>query len=668
MYLTIGNILSGTRNAPSMHAWIPIALLPVGPKRVNKIPGYSVESQEREALQTIHDILRRVLQPLSDAACQMGYEMVCGDERVRLCFPRLFCWIADHMENATIHGIACNRCPVCVCPVDELGENSGVGHHMRAHVDYAAAYKASDAASLNAYGIKNIDNALWSIPNLNPPQLIRADILHNILLGVLGHVMDWVQDFLEHHQRITAFDYVWRRLPPYPGFSVPSKAYRAVSQWSGKEMRDFSKVILGTFTAALRRNSNQPRPTASQVQEFNKAIRCVRYITDFYLMTQYLSHTDQTIGYMQEYLRGFHETKDIFLRFRAGKKTKGAAAEAHKNLLREQTLQVSEQNLTTSAKAKARQDNTFERQELVDEILRDGSHFNFPKIHLISHYAEQITKFGALEQFSTDIIESMHKGFKDAYRRSNKVDSTAQVIRTYTRDHTFAMKDLTIEAWERVRNETLNVGIQPDSQRYLKLQGKVDLDIVSNLEGLERVICLCDVRLATRAFFVRELRGTNSDIERLLRCGIRAYHSLEIPVPKLGGDGFILHHVRCTGLDGFRGKGKRNDWVWVKRHLTSDKACAGMPNGRIVGRLNALFKLVTREGVVYRLAHVRPLQYIKSTALEGMLRVGWPTNDNSEVIRIADIEGMAHLIPLEPEESWLVNNRIDIEMCNTIYD
>jgi len=74
-----------------MHAWIPIAFLPIGPKRVNKIPGYSVDMQEIQALQTTHDVLTQLLKPLSDAASQSGYEMVCGDGNVRLCFPKLFC-------------------------------------------------------------------------------------------------------------------------------------------------------------------------------------------------------------------------------------------------------------------------------------------------------------------------------------------------------------------------------------------------------------------------------------------------------------------------------------------------------------------------------------------------------------------------------------------------
>jgi len=332
VYMSIGNIRSSIRNMHTMHAWIPIALLPVGPKRVNKITGYSVEMQKQQALQTVHEVFTHLLKPLSDARCQTGYEMICTDRNVRLYFPKLFCWLTDHMENATIHAITSNPCPVCIVPVEKLGKYSETGYPRCSHADYITAHRESDALSLNEQGVKNINNALWSLPKLNLPDLVRADILHNILLGVWKHMIDWIQDFLEHYERINAFDYVWCRLPPYPGFSIPTKLYRVVSQWSGKEIRNFAKVILGTFAAALRQTTNQPRLTGGQVQEFNEAILCVSSLTDFHLMTQYPSHTDQTISYLKRYLREFHETKNVFLHFRAGKKVKKAAAEAHKNL------------------------------------------------------------------------------------------------------------------------------------------------------------------------------------------------------------------------------------------------------------------------------------------------------------------------------------------------
>jgi len=67
--MTLGNIRSATRNAPTKQAWLPITLLPVGPKRVNKIPGYSIDTQEIQMLQTVHDVLVHMLKPLSTAEC-----------------------------------------------------------------------------------------------------------------------------------------------------------------------------------------------------------------------------------------------------------------------------------------------------------------------------------------------------------------------------------------------------------------------------------------------------------------------------------------------------------------------------------------------------------------------------------------------------------------------
>ena len=181
-----------------MNAWIPIAFLPICPKRVNKIPEYSVEIQEIQALQTIHDILAHLLKPLSDSRCKEGYEMVCADGNIRLYFPKLFCWLADHVENATIHGISNNHCLICVTSADELGKYLPTGYPTRSHKDYTALYNQSDGKGLSKYGVKNIKNALWSVPNVNPPDLVGADVLHNILLGILYRLMNWIHSILHN--------------------------------------------------------------------------------------------------------------------------------------------------------------------------------------------------------------------------------------------------------------------------------------------------------------------------------------------------------------------------------------------------------------------------------------------------------------------------------------
>lgn len=50
--------------------------------------------------------------------------------------------------------------------------------------------------------------------------------------------MQWIQEFLDHVGRLTVFNHIWSRLPPFLGFTRPNKAYPSVFQWQGKEMRN----------------------------------------------------------------------------------------------------------------------------------------------------------------------------------------------------------------------------------------------------------------------------------------------------------------------------------------------------------------------------------------------------------------------------------------------
>src|SRR5437660_11322155 len=102
----------------------------------------------------------------------------------------------------------------------------------------------------------------------------------------------------------------------YPGFTVPKKAYRQVSQWQGKDMRTLGRIVLPAFVEALR------APTEAQRYSFRVAIQCVVALVDFHLLAQYTTHTETTLQYMQDFLETFHEEKGIFQEFRVGKRAK----------------------------------------------------------------------------------------------------------------------------------------------------------------------------------------------------------------------------------------------------------------------------------------------------------------------------------------------------------
>ncbi|KAF8415072.1 hypothetical protein EV426DRAFT_541794 [Tirmania nivea] len=104
LYMSIGNIKSSIRNQPTSHTWVLVALLPNALKCVKRIPGWSEDKQEQEGIQVIHDLLTFVLRPLSNTA-RDGHNVKCCDEVIRRCYFQVAGWLADHMENSTIHGI-----------------------------------------------------------------------------------------------------------------------------------------------------------------------------------------------------------------------------------------------------------------------------------------------------------------------------------------------------------------------------------------------------------------------------------------------------------------------------------------------------------------------------------------------------------------------------------
>ena len=175
-------------------------------------------------------------------------------------------------------------------------------------------------------GIRLGQNVFYELNRVSPSDLHKLDMLHTVYIGLFKHLMDWIQGILKKHRRLEAFDEVWKALPLYPGFLVPKKTYREVTQWQGKEMRNLGRCILGVLAVALR------QPLSAQLIPFKRALGCVRALVDFNMMAQYRSHTAETISYMEDYLDTFHKMKDIFLEFPVSKRTRAKIDEQRREL------------------------------------------------------------------------------------------------------------------------------------------------------------------------------------------------------------------------------------------------------------------------------------------------------------------------------------------------
>jgi hypothetical protein len=155
-----------------------------------------------------------------------------------------------------------------------------------------------------------------------------------------------------------------------------------------------SRYLLGVVTQSLRGGSPTQHPI------FNHAMECTRALLEFYMYARYISHDDATLSYREDALRHFHTFRDVFLLGRAGKKTM-----ANANALRTEHVKKrkvdEEKNAETWTLSKKRCEMNAWRNYISHEIdvsKEFDADFNFLKIHVMSHWVEQIRRYGALQQ------------------------------------------------------------------------------------------------------------------------------------------------------------------------------------------------------------------------------------------------------------------------------
>jgi len=523
---------------------------------------------------------------------------------------------------------------------------------------------ADDAdVTFDTLGINMGPGVFHGLYRVSAPDLHMPDLLHTIYLGLFKHMMDWIQGFLKKHGRLQAFDDSWKALPPYPGFFVPKKAYREVTQWQGKEMRNLGRCLLGVLAVALR------QPDSTQVIPFKRALGCVRALVDFNMMAQYRSHTDETMAYMEDYLGRFHEMKDIFLEFRVSKSTRAKIDQQRKELRRERA-QIN-QRVAPSERRRVRDDDREEENDRRMDLIHTESHFNFIKMHLLSHFGDHIRQFGNIPMYSTEYGELAHKEqIKDPWRRSNKNYVARQILDSYGRRHGIRMRLLTLESLRR-HGADLDTDVLEHLDQTSTAPAPVPRGrILKGRRGdASDVVDFCKVVGISLDSVYRELirysrhnlpteRRLPEDPVTLRSLPVELLTQLEVPVLAFQEtDVYDIHRARCTGALDFRNQGSRNDWVWVQ---AGDEEMYGALRGRLPAKLVALFKIrnYTCDSSVRRLASVQMLSPVncgRPSDVHGLVTVQ-QREDTREftIVDVGTILGLAHLIP-EADRRWLVN-------------
>jgi len=262
-------------------------------------------------------------------------------------------------------------------------------------------------------------------------------------------------------------------------------------------------------------------------------------------------------------------------------------------------------------------------------------------------------------------------------------------------EHSFAMKELNMEAWanlepsikERLKgvlSQKRNSGTISKvhgEEVYMQLQGKR-----SNVTKIDHVVEEFQIRNLyehIRVFLHNNIYSKStapeSDVENLMNAGkVETFNSVEIPVLEQDTSEqnvYILYHLRCTAKRAWRIQEARHDIGWVRlaqNKIQSVLARAESFSNRVPGQVNAMFILQRQNRQFYRLAHVSLLQVIGSPTPKGPEGIGYVQRRENRtgdiVVWLRSLEGMTHLIPLEPGHRWIANNRIDYHTWNELND
>jgi len=84
------------------------------------------------------------------------------------------------------------------------------------------------------------------------------------------------------------------------------------------------------------------------------------------------------------------------------------------------------------------------------DLIFGESHFNFIKMHLLSHICDHIRQFRNIAIYSTQFGELAYKTqIKAGWPQSNKIDASRQIVQSYSRQHHIQIRLLSLESLRR---------------------------------------------------------------------------------------------------------------------------------------------------------------------------------------------------------------------------
>src|SRR5258708_38109609 len=251
-----------------------------------------------------HTCMQRLLAPIS-AVGETGIEMMGGDGIWCHCHPILAIFVGDYPEQVLVTCTYNGYCPKCTIPHDQLREYKGFP--LRNLDEVLKVYQLADNADTRVFhaachetGLKPIYHPFWdSLPLSNIYSSIIPDILHQLLQGVMKHLISW----LTHPNTfgVAEINAHCQSLPPNHHIKQFPQGITNLSRISGGEHKNMCQILIGLII-------NLPLP-GGQVP--SRVITSPSTLLDFLYIAQFPSQTTHTLPRLTNSLFLFHHNNAI---------------------------------------------------------------------------------------------------------------------------------------------------------------------------------------------------------------------------------------------------------------------------------------------------------------------------------------------------------------------
>jgi hypothetical protein len=192
IYMTIGNIPKDIQQKPSRLAQLLIGYIPT-----TKLEGVTNKATRCRALENLfHTCMHTVLGLISSYG-ETGVAMMSGNGIWRRCHPIFTIFVGNYPEQALVTCTYNGRCPKCRITPGQLGEyqtfprlvqNTALDTYLLANGNVPTFQQACCEA-----GLKPVYHPFWeSLLLANIFLSITPDILHQMLQGVMKHLIKWL--------------------------------------------------------------------------------------------------------------------------------------------------------------------------------------------------------------------------------------------------------------------------------------------------------------------------------------------------------------------------------------------------------------------------------------------------------------------------------------------